>query len=278
MENATDLKRTVFFISDRTGVTAENLGHSLLNQFDQITFECTTIPFIDSMERAQNVLQQVLECAKHNTDKVIVFSSLVNAELRTIFDDHATIYHVDFFNTFIPSLERELQRKSQMVAGLTHGITNEKRYDERMEAINFALINDDGITEKNYDEADIILVGVSRSGKTPTCIYLALQYGIYAANYPLTPDDLDTGQLPRMIKNYRNKLFGLTIDYQRLSRIREERKPNSKYANKQNCDYEVRTAESLFKRFNIPYLSTTNKSVEELAAAILQLKQLIRRC
>lgn len=270
--------RAVFFISDRTGVTAENLGNSLLNQFNGIAFECTTVPFVDSMQRAESLLEQILECARLRNEKIIVFSSLVNAELRTVFDYHDAIFHIDFFNTFIPSLEGVLQKPSSMIVGLTHGIINEKRYDERMEAVNFALNNDDGITEKNYDEADIILIGVSRSGKTPTCLYLALQYGILAANYPLTPEDLDHAQLPRMIKNHRSKLFGLTIDYQRLSRIRQERRPNSKYANQTHCDYEVRTAESLFKRFDIPYLSTTHKSVEELAAAIIQLKQLIRRC
>lgn len=268
-------KRTVFFISDRTGVTVENLGNSLLNQFVEIEFERYTVPFVDSVEQVQAVLHDISQIYTSTQEPIIVISSLVKTSLRKLFDQQPHIFHMDFFSLFIPPLESALGTKSQMVAGLTHGITDEKRYDARMEAVNFALTNDDGITEKNYYKADIILIGVSRSGKTPTCLYLALQYGILAANYPLTQDDLDNNNIPRMIAPYRDKLFGLTIDYKRLSRIREERRPNSKYANPLNCDFEVRTAEALFKRFNIPYLSTTNRSVEELAATIMKMKNLL---
>ncbi|RKS87528.1 hypothetical protein DES39_0763 [Orbus hercynius] len=272
-----DCKRTVFFISDRTGVTVENLGHSLLNQFEGVALDCFTVPFVDSVERSHAVLNKINIIASLTQQQVIVISSLVNPELRALFDHHDHIVHMDFFSTFMPPLEQALNMRARMIAGLTHGIADERRYDERMEAVNFALSNDDGITEKNYHAADIILIGVSRSGKTPTCLYLALQYGILAANYPLTQDDLDHNQIPKMIAPYRDKLFGLTIDYKRLSRIREERRPHSKYANPLNCDFEVRTAESLFKRYNIPNLSTTNRSVEELAAAIMQMKNLSRR-
>lgn len=271
-------KRIVFFVSDRTGVTVENLGHSLLNQFEHVEFACYTIPFVDSITKANDTLTKITQLAPTSQHNIIVLSSLVNRQIRDVFSQQNEIFHLDFFNTFIPLFEQELQKKSRMIAGLTHGIADEKRYDERMEAVNFALNNDDGITEKNYSMADIILIGVSRSGKTPTCLYLALQYGILAANYPLTPDDLDQPQLPKMLRSYRDKLFGLTIDYQRLSRIREERKPHSKYANPHNCDFEVRATEALFKRFNIANLSTTNRSIEELAASIMQLKNLTRRC
>lgn len=269
--------RSVFFVSDRTGVTVENLGSSLLHQFDEIKFNCHTIPFIDSFEEAQKVLQHIIEIAEQEEDRPIVFSSIVDRRVRESFDEHHAFFHVDFFNTFIPGLEAELGERSHMMVGSTHGITDERRYDDRMEAVNFALINDDGVTEKNYNEADIILIGVSRSGKTPTCLYLALQYGILAANYPLTPDDLGKYALPRMIKNHRDKLFGLTIDSNRLNRIRNERRPDSEYASLSNCDYEVHEAEMLFNRYNIPYISSTNKSVEELVATILQVTNLRRR-
>lgn len=268
-------KRTVFFISDRTGVTVENLGNSLLNQFTGIEFERHTVPFVDSVEQVQAVLEDINRIYCSHQEPIIVISSLVKTSLRSLFDQQSHIFHMDFFSLFIPPLESTLQTKSHMVAGLTHGITDEKRYDERMEAVNFALNNDDGITEKNYHQVDIILIGVSRSGKTPTCLYLALQYGVRAANYPLTEEDLNDNQIPRMIAPFQDKLFGLTIDYKRLSRIREERRPNSKYANPLNCDFEVRTAETLFKRFSIPYLSTTNRSVEELAATIMKMKNLL---
>ena len=161
--------------------------------------------------------------------------------------------------------------------GVTHGLNDIERYDKRMAAVNFALNHDDGVSDKDFQAADVILIGVSRAGKTPTCLYLALQYGIRAANYPLTPDDLESTQIPNMLKPYRQKLFGLTIDAERLHHIRNERRPDSKYANINTCNKEIAIAEELFQRNGIPFMSSTHKSVEELAASILQACHLKRR-
>ncbi|WP_434778592.1 posphoenolpyruvate synthetase regulatory kinase/phosphorylase PpsR [Neisseria sp. Ec49-e6-T10] len=271
-------QRTAFFVSDRTGVTAESFGESLLNQFTEVKFKHCTIPFVDTLERAQSVLQKAQEAAQRDNGRAFIFSSIVSPQIRAVFNSDPQIIHVDYFDAFIPIIEQELGVQANMIAGLTHGISNEESYDARMDAVNFALNNDDGISEKNFAEADVILVGVSRSGKTPTCLYLALQYGVRAANYPLTPDDLDSPSLPNMIKLYKGKLFGLTIDPARLNHIRNERRPDSKYASLENCRFEVNEAESMFRQHGIPFMSTTHKSVEELAASILQSTKIKRRC
>ncbi|QIQ21058.1 posphoenolpyruvate synthetase regulatory kinase/phosphorylase PpsR [Zophobihabitans entericus] len=270
--------RSVFFISDRTGVTAENFGISLLNQFGQIKFKSTTVPFVDTPFKAQQLIENINTIAKTKNQRVIVFSSIISEHIRRMFDNHAYIFHIDVFDSFIPMLEQEFDTKAHMVMGLTHSIVDETKYDARIHAVNFALENDDGITDKNFSKADVILVGVSRSGKTPTCLYLALQYGILMANYPLTPDDLHRTELPNMLKPYRNKLFGLTIEPLRLNRIRTERRPNSTYASLHNCQLEINEAESMFRQHGIPFLNSTHKSVEELAASILQITNIQRRC
>ncbi len=271
-------QRTVFFISDRTGVTAESFGESLLNQFAQIEFKQCTIPFVDTLDRAHAVLEKVFVAAQKGTERPIVFSSIVSPEIRQVFHGHEHILHVDYLETFVPTLEQEFKTKANMIVGLTHGITNELKYDARMDAVNFAMDSDDGISEKYFAEADVILLGVSRSGKTPTCLYLALQYGVRAANYPLTPDDFDSTDLPPMVKAYKHKLFGLTIEPVRLNHIRSERRANSKYASIENCRFEVNEAEAMYRQYGIPFMSTTHKSVEELAATILQLTKVKRRC
>lgn len=271
-------KREIFFISDRTGVTAESFGESLLNQFERMEFKQNTIPFVDTMDRAQSVLEKVLSCAHDSEKRPIVFSSIIAPEIRHVFDGYENILHVDYFDVFIPPLEKEFGIKAKMVAGQTHGISDGEEYDARMEAVNFALDSDDGINDKYFTEADVILVGVSRSGKTPTCLYLALQYGVKAGNYPFTPDDFDSTNLPPMVKQHKQKLFGLTIDPERLNQIRTERRANSKYASIENCRFEVNEAEAMFRQHGIPFICTTHKSVEELAAAILQLTKVKRRC
>jgi regulator of PEP synthase PpsR (kinase-PPPase family) len=201
-------------------------------------------------------------------DLFLVFTSIVNPEVREVLHiDNALV--VDFFDTFIGELEAELGQKASLTLGKAHGVGSEEKYDHRIEAVNFSLNHDDGVKLKDLAEADVILVGVSRSGKTPTCLYLALQYGIKAANYPLTPEDLDSPTLPKMLLPYRNKMFGLTIDPARLHHIRQERRPDSKYASLDNCHFEVNEAESMFRFHGVPFISTTHKSIEEIATTIM---------
>lgn len=266
--------RHVFFVSDRTGLTAENMGEALLEQFTGFTFKRTTHPFLDTPEKAHKLVEVINQAAQNSQVRPLVFSSVVSHDIRAIVKT-AQALHLSFFDAFLHKLETELDTVAEHTVGSR--VQNVEKYDARMEAVNFALNHDDGVSDKDFAVADVILMGVSRSGKTPTCLYLALQYGIRAANYPLTPDDLDTDDLPRMVKPYRNKLFGLTIQPERLHNIRQERRPDSRYANLNTCKREVSDAQSIFRRHAIPFANTTHKSVEELAVSIMQECALKRR-
>ena len=270
------MKRSVFFLSDRTGITAETLGHSLLTQFEGIQFESVNLPFLDTLDKARRAVEQINRAADRDGHSPLLFSTLLNDEVREIIKDSKGLMH-DFFETFINPLEKELQTESAHAIGRSHSIGADSDYKKRIEAVNFALANDDGSTRTNYEDADIILVGVSRSGKTPTCLYLALQYGIRAANYPLTEDDdLDQG-LPPMLKGHKNKLFGLTIIPDRLQNIRTERRPDSRYSSFNQCRIEVQEVEKLYRRERIPFLDTSMVSIEEITTTIIDMFGLERR-
>jgi regulator of PEP synthase PpsR (kinase-PPPase family) len=270
------LRRTAFFISDRTGITAEMLGHSLLKQFENLSFTETTLPYLDTLEKASAAVTQINQSAIIDGIRPLVFSTLVNLEIQSILKS-ANALHLDCFNIFIKPLERELSMRSSLTVGLSHRADDIINYHQRIESVNYSLAHDDGISVKDSQQADIILVGVSRSGKTPTCLYLALQYGIRAANYPFIPEDFSSMLLPVQLKNLNEKLFGLTIDPVRLHQIRSERRLDSKYASLENCQYETHEAEALMRQEGIPYLDVTNKSIEELATTLLQQTKLERR-
>jgi len=264
----TKQKRTVFYLSDRTGITAETLGHSLLTQFDGIEWETINIPFLDDIENAQVVLAQINHAAECDGYRPLVFSTLLKPEILEVIKQ-ANCRLFDFFETFVRSIEEELDQPFARMAGRSHGLQHHLSYFKRIAAINYVLAHDDGVNPKNFAEADIILVGVSRSGKTPTCLYLGLQYGIAAANYPLTEEDMTMMQLPKVLENVRSKLFGLTLTPAQLHFIRQERRPNSQYASLAQCQREIQWQESLFRLCNIPYLDTTRISIEEISATIL---------
>jgi regulator of PEP synthase PpsR (kinase-PPPase family) len=268
--------RTIFFVSDGTGITAEMLGHSLLSQFEDIKFNQETIPFVDSAEKAQVALERIAQAAGLGNGRPIVFTSLVNNTVRASLRG-ADALVLDFFETFIDPLEHELGQKSTHTIGRSHSATDKKEYQHRIEAVNFALAHDDGQSNRELAKADVILVGVSRSGKTPTSLYLALQFGVRAANYPLIPEDFERNSLPASLLPFRDKLFGLTIIAERLAEIRKERRPNSKYAELLNCRREVEQAETLMRREGIRWLNSTTKSIEEISTTILQEIGLQRR-
>jgi regulator of PEP synthase PpsR (kinase-PPPase family) len=259
---------TVYFVSDRTGITAEMLGNSLLSQFEGLNFQRKTIPFVDTPERIDEVLQRIAETAVREGRRPLVFSSIVD-EAMSVQLGRANAMVLDLFQVFIAPLESELGAKSSHAAGRSHGIANSHEYFARMEAINFTQAHDDGAATRELAKAQVILVGVSRCGKTPTALYLALQFGILVANFPLTPDDFDDKQLPRSIRPFRDKLFGLTIDPDRLQQIREARRPASKYSSLDNCRYEVREALALMQRERVPIIDTTSRSIEEISTTIL---------
>jgi [pyruvate, water dikinase]-phosphate phosphotransferase / [pyruvate, water dikinase] kinase len=268
--------RTVFFLSDRTGITAEMLGNSLLSQFEEVQFRRITIPFVDSPEKIAEAVRQVNATAAAEGRPPIVVSSIVDEAMSEIVRRDAQALTLDLFQTFIQPLEAELGAKSSHAAGRSHGTANSHEYFARMDAINFAQSHDDGAATRELGRAQVILVGVSRCGKTPTTLYLALQFGIRAANFPLTPDDFADRKLPKSVLPFRERLFGLTILPERLREIREERRPGSKYASLDNCRYEVREAEHLMERERIAMLDTTTKSIEEIATTILHRAKLER--
>ncbi len=260
--------RTVYFVSDGTGITAETFGHSVLSQFE-LRFRQIRLPFIDTMEKARDAVQKINETFEREGFRPIVFSTLVNAEMSGLVRKSNGM-HMDLIKTFVDPLEQELGVKSTHTIGRNHNITDSEEYKNRIEAINYSLAHDDGQTNKNLDSADVILVGVSRSGKTPTSLYLAMQYGIKAANYPLIPDDFERGKLPTGLLDFKHKIFGLTIAPDRLAQVRNERRPGSKYAALENCRYEINEAESMMRREGIRWMSSTAKSIEEISATILQ--------
>lgn len=261
-------KRTAFFISDRTGITAEMLGHSLLTQFDQMEFVERTLPFIDTEDKALQAVKDINLAGAEDGTRPVVISTLVDPKIIDIVS-RANALVLDCFQIFVAPLEKELGMLSSHAVGRSHSTTNTIGYYRRIDAVNFALSYDDGQATKDLVNAEVILVGVSRCGKTPTCLYLALQYGIRAANYPLIPEDFGSMKLPSTLRPMRDKLFGLTILPERLHQVRTERRPGSKYASLANCQSEVRESETLLRNEGIPYLDTTNRSIEELASTIV---------
>lgn len=267
--------RTVFFVSDGTGITAETFGKAILAQFD-IQFRFIRLPFIDTVDKAHQAVRQINHSGEVQGKRPIVFTTLVNTEVLEVIQKHCKGMLLDMFSTFVNPLEQELGVKSHHRVGRFSNVSRSREYAARIEAINYSLAHDDGQSNQDLADADVILVGVSRSGKTPTSLYLAMQYGIKAANYPLIPEDFERRQLPKALLPYRKKIFGLSIQPERLAEVRNERRPNSKYASLENCRYEVAEAEALMRREGIRWLSTTTKSIEEIATTILQEMQLER--
>ncbi len=269
-------ERTVYFLSDQTGVTAETLGHSLLTQFKQQNFRQVTLPFIDTEDKAREAVRKINAAAEGQPHRPILFSTLVQDEFRAIIREANGLY-LDIFDVFLDPLGEELGEQPSHEPGRAHGMSDIDAYMKRIEATNFALANDDGGISRNYDMADVILVGVSRSGKTPTCLYLALQYGVYAANYPLTDEEFESGKLPDILVRQKKKLYGLTIKPERLQQIRRERRPMGRYSSAQQVRFELREVDKIFRKYGIPNVDTTEFSIEEIASRILDSTGVERR-
>ena len=261
--------RTVFFISDGTGITAETFGNAILNQFET-PMRRVRLPFLDDVDKAHQAVRQINHVADLDGNRPLVFTTVVDMDVLEVFRTQCKGVMLDMFGTFIAPLEHELGIKSNHRVGRFSDASKSQAYNARIEAINFSLAHDDGQSHKDLQGSDVILVGVSRSGKTPTSLYLAMQYGLKASNYPLIPEDFERRQLPPALVPHRKKIFGLTIGPERLSEIRNERRPNSRYASLENCRMEVSEAENMMRREGIRWLSTTTKSIEEIATTILQ--------
>lgn len=263
-----NITRIVFIVSDGTGITAENFSQSILAQFE-LTFKLIRIPFTDSVDKAVAAVEAINAAFQRDKVEPIVFTTLVNTELNGIVSKAQGLV-LDMFQTFVAPLEQALSMKSTHAMNRLHHNADTAAYKNRIEAINYSLAHDDGQSNQNLADADVILVGVSRVGKTPTSLYLAMQYGLKAANYPLIPEDFERGQLPKDLIARRSKIFGLMIDPERLSEIRNERRPGSNYAKLENCRYEINEATAMMRRESIPWVLTTSKSIEEIATTVLQ--------
>ena len=269
-------KRSAFFISDGTAITAETLGRSLLSQFGDVQFDIKIIPYVNTLELARDAVKRIEEAYRLTQLKPLVFDTIVSDDIRNIINE-APACNLDIYEGLITRIADEIGHTPNPHSGMAHGRVDSDDYKARIDAVHFALDNDDGARTTHYDGADIILIGLSRSGKTPTSLYLALQFGIRAANYPFTEDDLDSNRLPKALQPYRHKLFGLTIDTERLVRIRQERKAGSRYASLAQCQEEQRAIQAIYTTQKIPNLNVSEMSIEEIATRILQITGLSRR-
>jgi len=262
-------KRMVFLISDRTGLTAEAYGSSLLSQFPGTEFESIKHTFVDNEDKAIASARAIDEMSQKNNIQPIVFTTLAEPAIQNIIES-ADACVISLFGTFIEPLEMTLNEHSAHTLGCAQDIIGKPGYEKRLDAIDYALAHDDGIRPDQYDEAEIILVGVSRCGKTPTSLFLAMSHSIKTSNYPLTEDELNIDTLPDALLKHREKLIGLTIKPGQLSSIREKRRPNSQYASLQHCKNEIKIAEAMFKRADIPFFDSTRISIEELAGSVMK--------
>lgn len=269
-----NLQRTVFLISDSTGITLEKLSHSLLSQFPQVNFTIMTHRYIDTTTKVESICDYIHQVYQQDQLKPLVFTSLLNQTHRSAIST-AECIHYDIFEMFMGKLNQVLDLTPTPVSGLSHAVANENQYESRIEAINFALKSDDGLSTSLYEKADVILLGVSRAGKTPTCLYLAMNYGILAANYPITEEDMQFSDVPDVIKKYKSKCFALTIEVNQLTHIRNKRRPDSKYASVAQCRREINFANNLFRENNIECIDTSTTSIEELATSIISKKNLV---
>jgi len=260
----------VYFISESTGITADGLGNSLLSQFPQLTFSRHYRPFIDTVEKAEALVEEINQHAEGQDIKPLVFATMAKRQINhTLSKVNANYY--ELFDNYLDTIAENLGAEPRRESGLMHGLVNEQVYDNRIDAVNYSLAHDDAMVMKGLDEADVIMVGVSRSGKTPTCLYLALKFGIKAANYPLTDDDFERHCFPKEILKFREKLIVTTISPQRLHSIREKRRPGSRYASMPICQAELRKACDLYDRYGFTPLDVTSQSIEELATQIARI-------
>lgn len=268
--------RPVFFVSNSTGITVETLGRSLLYQFSTVKFESHSLRFIDTAEKAYEAVQDINQQASKSGLRPIILSTLINPELRQILASAEGLY-LDIFNTFILPIEEEIGCDAKLGLGRVHGIGEDEYYSERIDAVNYSLKTDDGVGANDYEQADVILIGASRTGKTPTSLYLAMHYGLKAANYPIVDEELDSHNLPTNLKGFKSKIFGLLVTAERLQNIRTKRRPDSTYSSLSQCQYEVRQTETMFQQQNIPFFDVSSMSIEEVASNIMDMLKISPR-
>ncbi|MBX2839182.1 MAG: kinase/pyrophosphorylase [Gammaproteobacteria bacterium] len=267
--------RHAFIVSDRTGLTAEAMAQSLLSQFPSIEFQTRTWAFTDTSDKAKEVIAECRRVEHETGFKPLVFITLVDDGIRAVFGE-TDIPVYDLFDTFIGPMEEQIGEVSSHTVGRSHGVVDTQAYTSRIAAVHFSMQTDDGMDTSHYGRAELIIVGVSRCGKTPTSLYLSMHYGIYASNYPVTGEELGSQELPESLQAHKHKLFGLTIDPFRLMQIRQERYADSQYSAIETCQREIAQVEAIFRANDIPYMNTTKMSVEEIGATIVHRTDLQR--
>ncbi len=276
MPDKNNNSRAVFFVSNSTGITVETLGRSLLYQFSSTQFESHSLRFIDTTDKAKEAVNTINNLASETGSRPIILSTLVKPELRDILSTVNGLY-LDIFDTFISPIEHEIGSEAKLGMGRAHGIIDDDYYTDRMDAVNYSLKTDDGVGAKEYSQADVILTGASRTGKTPTSLYLAMHYGLKAANYPIVDEEIDSYSLPASLKDYKDKVFGLVVTPERLQSIRTKRRPDSQYATLSQCQYEIRQTEAMFQQENIPYFDVSSMSIEEVSSNIMNMMKISSR-
>ena len=273
---STKIHRVVFMISDGTGITVQSFGKSLLTQFSNLDASIQRYSYIDSVEKAEALVQTINQCYSTTLVNPLILMTLVDPAISAVIKQaHGCCF--DLFNVFIEQLEAELGQTASDTMGRAYALADNKTYDQRIAAINYALASDDGLNPVSYAQADVLLIGVSRCGKTPTCLYMALSFGVFAANYPFAEDNFNHTSLPKILRQYKDKLFGLTIDPIRLQHIRTERRPNTIYSSLEQCRREVADVEAMYQQEKIPFINSTHYSIEEIATKILSITKIHRR-
>jgi len=276
MENRTDHSRPVFFVSNSTGITVETLGRSLLYQFSDTQFESHSMRFVDTEEKAQEAVSIINQRGLETNLRPIVLGTLVSPALRKVIATANCLY-LDVFDSFISRIEEEIGYDAKLGLGHSHGILDDDYYSERIEAVNYTLKTDDGVAAKAYSDADVILTGASRTGKTPTSLYLAMHYGVKAANYPIVDEEIESHSLPPALQEHKEKVFGLLVTPERLQSIRTKRRPDSEYASLPQCQYEIRQTQALYEHENLPYFDVSTMSIEEVASNIMTMLKISPR-
>jgi regulator of PEP synthase PpsR (kinase-PPPase family) len=265
----TEELRSVFFVSDRTGLTAQNYGRTLLSQFPGQKFKIVILSFVDTVQKATLASARINAASARAGKQSVVFSTIISEEEQKILESSDACI-VDLYNTFLGPLETFFGQESAHRQGRSRAIFGDKDYQGRLDAIDYSLSHDDGLRYDQYGEADVILVGVSRCGKTPTSLFLAMNFSMKVSNYPLTEEDFNKQTLPDCLLKHKEKLVALTIKVAPLSRIRRARRPNSEYASFAVCEQEVRIAETMFSKADIPVFDTTDISIEEIASEVVK--------
>lgn len=266
---AADAPVPVFFLSDSTGISAETMGNALLIQFPDLRFERTVIPFISTAAEAEDVVRRLDRALAESPRTPLVFITAASDEVRLALRTTQCPV-IDFFDLHMQPVEAVLGTPGKRLPARLHGVGDIQRYNSRMQAIEYTIEHDDGQSVRGLDKADVILVAPSRCGKTPTSMYLALQHGLFVANYPIVEEDLDDAELPQPVRHLRDKCFGLITSPQRLAAVRQERRPDSRYASLAQCTSELRRTADMFRRHGLPVIDASTKSVEEIATIILQ--------